>query len=284
MIKSHPDLFYGEVRGVVGPSDARTPIQPIVMVSNVTKGGLLSAPAEGLWLRYVGRGFEDYRMKDRAYRLGEDQVMVTPQRHGAEAEIRRVERDGTLGLCVYLPDPELAPELVDLDTPIVLPANCLSLGAAMRTSLKSLLRAPHKGREAAAVKQTLEQLLPQASAIIWKQIDALEGKRDWSRLEAFRKVNLARAYLNHVVDRPVPLDELARVSGVSRFHLLRLFRSAFGVTPSVYHRRLRVTLARQFAKERKITFAAAADRFGFAGGSSFSHAHRRALGTNPRAV
>jgi transcriptional regulator GlxA family with amidase domain len=94
-------------------------------------------------------------------------------------------------------------------------------------------------------------------------------------------VNLARAYLHEVTDRAVDLQELARVAGVSRFQLLRNFRDSFGHTPAAYHRQLRLTLAKQAVDECRVDCVTAADRYGFAGGSSFSHAYRRQFGQAP---
>lgn len=94
-------------------------------------------------------------------------------------------------------------------------------------------------------------------------------------------MNLARAYLHQVTNRAVPLDELARETAVSPFQLLRTFRDCFGETPASYHRRVRLSLARELAEEKGLSYAFVADRFGFAGGASFSHAYRRTFGKSP---
>lgn len=59
----------------------------------------------------------------------------------------------------------------------------------------------------------------------------------------------ALAHLDAHLDEPVPLDALATVAGVSRFHLQRRFKQAVGLSPKQYHdarrmERLRTQLRR----------------------------------------
>ena len=53
----------------------------------------------------------------------------------------------------------------------------------------------------------------------------------------------AHAYLREHFAEPVTLDDLERVSRLSRFYLLRVFRREFGVSPHEYQRHLRLARA-----------------------------------------
>jgi AraC-like DNA-binding protein len=55
----------------------------------------------------------------------------------------------------------------------------------------------------------------------------------------------------HAADR-VTLDDLAALAGLSRFHLNRTFRRAYGLPPHAYQLRLRAALARE-ALDRGLT-------------------------------
>ena len=44
------------------------------------------------------------------------------------------------------------------------------------------------------------------------------------------------------------LDDIARAAGVSRFHVIRLFRRAYGMTPFQYRRRLRLQRAEELLR------------------------------------
>jgi AraC-like DNA-binding protein len=58
-------------------------------------------------------------------------------------------------------------------------------------------------------------------------------------------VRRARDFLHDCCLRPVSLMELAAAAGMSRFHLLRVFRSEIGLTPHVYLNHLRVLEAKR---------------------------------------
>src|SRR5438128_1493847 len=62
---------------------------------------------------------------------------------------------------------------------------------------------------------------------------------------ALRRESLERARL-HIEQslEPVRLDELASLTGFSKFHLQRLFRESFGLTPAQYANQVRVQRAR----------------------------------------
>lgn len=275
------EIAYRESYGVVHRSTGPTPSTDFVMVSDLKGAQVESPPLKGIIARYVARGCEQYRINGRDYRLGPDQIMLTTQPHGAEADIKSGSREGTLGLCVYFRDEALALELRDVETPFVLPASCDPLGGIMKSSLKLLLNSRDKQADALATHQSIEAAVPRTAARLWAQFSALELSRDTTKVDAMRKIGIAQAYLHENLDRSVPLDELAVIAGVSRFHLLRMFKICVGQTPSTYHRELRLTNAVRLAHEKRLSLSDVADRFGFAGVSSLSHAYRRAFGSAP---
>ena len=78
----------------------------------------------------------------------------------------------------------------------------------------------------------------------------------------------------------VRLDELARAADLSRFHLIRLFRQRYGVTPFAYQRNLRVERARE-ALRRGESLADTASEVGFADQSHLGRAFRHVMGATP---
>ncbi len=93
-------------------------------------------------------------------------------------------------------------------------------------------------------------------------------------------VSKARARLDAAPEMPVSLAELAALSGVSRFQLLRGFAHALGITPHAYVVQRRVLLARRLlaAGERP---AEVALRAGFADQSHLTRAFVRRFGITP---
>lgn len=60
-----------------------------------------------------------------------------------------------------------------------------------------------------------------------------------------RSIERARDYLEAHLSEPVGLDDLARVAGLSRFHLSRLFTSTYGLSPHAYQNQLRLRSIRE---------------------------------------
>jgi AraC-like DNA-binding protein len=102
-----------------------------------------------------------------------------------------------------------------------------------------------------------------------------------------RRVGQSDARMDHVrdllVDRVADnlrLDELADVAQLSRFHLIRLFRQRYGVTPFAYQRNLRVERARDALRHGE-SLAHAAAELGFADQSHLGRAFRAVMGATP---
>ena len=86
--------------------------------------------------------------------------------------------------------------------------------------------------------------------------------------------------LNSAPDAHVSLAELAALSGVSRFQLLRGFAREVGITPHAYLVQRRVRLARRLLADGQ-TSAQAAVLAGFADQSHMTRAFVRQLGVTP---
>ena len=98
--------------------------------------------------------------------------------------------------------------------------------------------------------------------------------------QASPAVAVARQRLDEAPEAPATLAELAALSGVSRFQLLRGFAHATGTTPHVYLLQRRVRLARQLLVAG-CALADAALAAGFADQSHMTRAFRRQFGITP---
>lgn len=61
--------------------------------------------------------------------------------------------------------------------------------------------------------------------------------------------NRVRDFLESSIGEAITLDDVARIAGVSRFHVIRLFRQAYGLTPFAYRRMVRLRRARELLRE-----------------------------------
>jgi AraC-like DNA-binding protein len=168
------------------------------------------------------------------------------------------------------------------EVPLIFSAECSSLGRFVRTRHKAMVQpAADRPALAASLLGAVEAQLEPLMAETMSALDSLPALKKATRYESLRRLNVARGYLHSVTDRAVDLPELATYAGMSRFQLLRYFRDCFGAPPASYHRRLRLQLAREKVEQDGLTWTQAAQRFGFADGSSLSHAYRRTFGEAP---
>ena len=93
-----------------------------------------------------------------------------------------------------------------------------------------------------------------------------EPRRGLER-DAVRRV---REYLEANTQRNVALDDLAQLSGLSPYHLVRVFRQEVGLSPHAYFEQVRIHRARRLLKEGGLISNVALD-LGF---TDQSHLHR----------
>ena len=82
---------------------------------------------------------------------------------------------------------------------------------------------------------------------------------------------------------PLLLEQLAAEAGLSKFHFLRLFRSAYGVTPGEYVSQRRVERAQDLLRATNLTVTEVCHAVGFTSLGSFSARFRALVGETPSA-
>jgi AraC family transcriptional regulator len=83
------------------------------------------------------------------------------------------------------------------------------------------------------------------------------------------------------LDRPLALDDLARVAGLSRYHFCRLFRREVGHSPYRYLLRLRLERAAAIIRKGHVGVTEAALQAGFGDLGRFNRAFRQRFGCTP---
>ncbi len=86
----------------------------------------------------------------------------------------------------------------------------------------------------------------------------------------------------HYAD-PVCLAELATLAGMSKFHLVRSFRTAYGETPIRYLNRRRIERAQDLLRHANLTVTEICMAVGFASLGSFSSKFTELVGESPSA-
>lgn len=95
--------------------------------------------------------------------------------------------------------------------------------------------------------------------------------------QAVRRI---KEYIAHNHARRVSLHDLADLSGLSPFHLLRAFRKETGLPPHEFLTAVRVERAKQLLR-RRVLIARVAHEVGFADQSHFTRVFKRIVGVTP---
>ena len=121
---------------------------------------------------------------------------------------------------------------------------------------------------ATATRSVLQQLLACSSPL------APDRARRTSPLDR------VRTYLKANVNEPVPGEDVARMSGLSVWQVVRAFHYDFGLPPHAYHLRVRLAAACELLT-RGVAIARVANECGFADQSHMARHFKRVLGVSP---
>ncbi len=95
------------------------------------------------------------------------------------------------------------------------------------------------------------------------------------------KLMLAKEFLDTYPQHDVSLDELAGIADCSKYHFVRQFGKAFGISPHAYQIQVRLLKAKQLLKAG-VSIANTASDCGFHDQSHFSRHFKKALGVTPK--
>lgn len=95
-----------------------------------------------------------------------------------------------------------------------------------------------------------------------------------------RAVRIARDLLGADLDAGLHLDDLAAATGLSRYHLLRVFKKHTGLTPHAFRTQVRIERAKSLLRAGRSITDTALD-CGFADQAHFANRFRRLTGATP---
>jgi AraC-like DNA-binding protein len=250
-----------------------------VVLSSFGRGDL-PVDSAGLSIKYVADGEEVYEIDGRRYRLLAGDFIIVDA--GATGRVVLPRREPTIGLCAFLSSPPARP-LVPGYGPVLRPPPTGRLAQLLRKASLDALKAPGAAN-AEDLLLLLSAELGALAADTSVRLDSLDAAKPSTRVDLLMRLEKARAHLHDSVDRAVALDELARVAGLSGFHLTRHFAAAYGEPPARYHRRLRLERAAELLRRGEISPTGAAERFGYADLPAFTRAFRSAFGHPPSRI
>jgi len=112
-------------------------------------------------------------------------------------------------------------------------------------------------------------------------VNNLPPVRSSTRVELYKRLSRAMDLLSSCFCEDISLDQLATAACLSKYHFLRLFRTAYGLSPYQYIQHLRVEKARVLLKHSPISITDLAMLLGFDNSQSFSRLFYQRMGLYP---
>lgn len=227
----------------------------------------------------VVEGEERHDIGGRTLVAAPGQILLVQSGEPHRIEVRSRAGSRRVRLCA-------GEELLDLATAAssLGRAFLLSASSASERQLIKLASAVAMGADASADAGHAADLYRAILEDTLVRLARVDVRKSFTRSAILQRLEYARGVLHRTLDRPVPLEELARESGMSLFHLGRLFQSVFGEPPARYHRALRLVAAVEALRTEEEAVGEVAWRFGYAELSAFTHAVRRHFGAPPSAL
>ena len=150
--------------------------------------------------------------------------------------------------------------------------------ARIATLFESELDMPEHPAQAMLIDSAANMLI----AHLLRSYDAFGAKIDNSKHGLGpRTLTLVLNYIEDHISRPIRLEELAGLAGVSRFHFSRLFKRSTGVTPMTLIEQSRMNRARELIRAGGLSLSDIALSLGFADQSHFTRRFHRHVHCTP---
>jgi AraC family transcriptional regulator len=112
-------------------------------------------------------------------------------------------------------------------------------------------------------------------------VDNLPPIRKTTRIELYKRLARAMDVLSSGFCGEITLDQLATEASLSKYHFLRLFRTAYRLSPYQYIQHLRIEKARALLADSVISISDLAGLLGFDNSQSFSRLFYQRVGLYP---
>lgn len=114
------------------------------------------------------------------------------------------------------------------------------------------------------------------------EAEKLSSLRANTRFELYRRLYRARDYIHANLHSALDLPDMARVTHLSPYHFLRMFKQAFGQTPYAYLTIKRIERTRFLLERTLLPVTNICFEVGFESLGSFSSKFRQIVGLSPR--
>lgn len=250
-----------------------------------SQGGLdFQGKTKGLAIKYVCAGHEHYSLSDTDVLLGKGEFIILRNNENYLAKGLKSDKVAN-GICIDLLEEESDNSFFTLSENqhlFNIPFSCnkiLSIG----TLLNDLAS---QGMQGEFLKTTIPDLhlsLQELNIELIQYSDRLKGtvKKINTQKILISKFIKTRNFIHNNFKTKINLDALARFTGVSKYHFIRLFGLLFEQSPKEMQLQLKMDLAREMVLHENHSFSKIAIELGYTDLSSFSKSFRKFHGSAP---
>jgi AraC-like DNA-binding protein len=269
----------------------------VTILNGHAQGYGVRSPDGAFSIKWMPQGSAVYRVDRASHRLSADHAVILNANQPYELEFTDPQK--TESFCVFFPDGMVAQAWSEMNAPDPLaeadpgsrPPEFADFvfrpTAALGRRLARLRDAYGHPDPSAAVEEEhlLDLLIDMLKAARRNEAAAarLPSAKASTRRQLAARLERARELLEDADEEP-SLGALAAASALSKFHLLRSFKAAFGCTPSAYRRARRLDRARRLLRATPMTVGQIGEALGYESTSAFIRAFRRHFGANPSAI
>lgn len=270
--------------------------QNAIRVSKISK---LEAevPFNGLGIKYVLSGQEDYFVNNRKYTVKKGEYIIGNDFTSSIVKINQGEP--VQGVCI-----DISSDLI-AEISACQPFNSSNLSEFLlseqlfvnrykieNTYLGKYLQALCTQIHAGSLENDFdiqEQFYKLAESLIFDQkfvfehLQKLEFKKPSTNDDVFRALWHAKTRIDESVCEHLSLDQISAEAGISKFHFIRVFKKTFGLSPYQYQKQQRLVKAKFELQQGQSIFDTSV-KFGFADAAAFSKAFKQSFGETPGMV
>lgn len=206
-----------------------------------------------LSLKLVLNGNEHYHFNRQKYQVREHEFVICNL--GDTVKLNIDSSSVTCGICLYPSNNLLKSAFQYLNTPLERTLEKLPNKESIHFTQKinSIDTSSHTGRFLLRALPGLVQLVEQNTSLsqdlffedlaqsmvldqlaIEGQLKSLKAAKKETREELYRRLHLCRDYIHDNYREKTDIDELAKISCLSSYHLIRSFKALFGLSPYQY--------------------------------------------------
>lgn len=254
-------------------------------------------PFAGLGVKYVAYGEEIYYANDKKYRVNAGEYIIGNEFTKSHVQIDHKEI--VQGLCIDISS-EIISEVAEfhdvngseLKEFLLSDQFFVNRYNVKNTSLGYSLNEINQKIKTGTFTNDFQQhelFYSLAESIITDQrfifdhLSKLDFKKNVTNEEVFRAVLQAKSLIDDHITENLSLEKMALQTGISKYHFIRVFKSAFGIAPYQYQKRKRLEFAKlDLLSGNEILFTAI--RYGFADVPTFSKAFKQQYGQTPGSI